>query len=64
MTCLTTTMLLIMAFDGYLHYLPLASYLGFVPLPPLYWALLIATLICYVGSTQIIKSWLVRKSWV
>jgi hypothetical protein len=26
--------------------------LGFVPLPPLYWTLLLATLLCYLGLTQ------------
>ena len=61
---LTMTTLLIMAFGAWLPYSPLASTLGFVPLPPLYWAILMVTLICYVGLTQIIKSWLARRGWV
>jgi hypothetical protein len=36
----------------------------FVPLPPLYWALLLLTLLCYVGLTQLIKTRLIRKAWV
>jgi Mg2+-importing ATPase len=61
---LTMTTLLIMAIGAYLPYSPLATPLGFVPLPPLYWFLLLLTLICYVGLTQLIKTWLIRKSWV
>ena len=61
---LTMTTLLIMAIGAYLPYSPLAAPLGFVPLPPLYWLLLLLTLLCYVGLTQVIKTWLIRKSWV
>ena len=61
---LTMTTIIIMAFAAYLPYSPLAPYLGFVPLPPLYWPLLLLTLICYVGLTQVIKTWLIRKAWV
>jgi Mg2+-importing ATPase len=61
---LTMTTILIMGIGAYLPYSPLATPLGFVPLPPLYWAILLATLLCYVGLTQVIKTWLVRKSWV
>jgi Mg2+-importing ATPase len=61
---LTTTTIIIMAVAAYLPFSPLATFLGFVPLPPLYWPLLILTLICYVGLTQVIKTWLIRKAWV
>jgi Mg2+-importing ATPase len=61
---LTMTTLLIMAFGAWLPFSPLAIALGFVPLPPLYWLLLLITLLCYVGLTQVIKVWLVRKAWV
>jgi Mg2+-importing ATPase len=61
---LTMTTLFIMAVGAYLPISPLAHALGFVPLPPLYWLLLIVTLICYVGLTQIIKTWLIRKTWI
>jgi Mg2+-importing ATPase len=61
---LTLTTVLIMAFGAWLPFSPLATALGFVPLPPLYWLLLLITLLCYVGLTQVIKVWLVRKSWV
>jgi Mg2+-importing ATPase len=61
---LTMTTLLIMAFGAWLPFSPLATALGFVPLPPLYWLLLLITLLCYVGLTQVIKVWLVRKAWV
>jgi Mg2+-importing ATPase len=61
---LTMTTLLIMAIGAYLPFSPLSSFLGFVPLPPLYWPLLLATLVCYVGLTQLVKVWLLRKSWI
>jgi Mg2+-importing ATPase len=61
---LTMTTLLIMAFGAYLPYSPLAKPLGFVPLPPLFWPILLVTLVCYVGLTQVIKTWLVRKGLV
>ena len=61
---LTATTLIIMAIGAYLPFSPLAAYLGFVPLPPLYWLLLLLTLVCYVALTQLVKVWLLRKSWI
>ena len=61
---LTMTTLAIMCISAWLPFSPLAQYLGFVPLPWQFWPLLALTLVCYVGLTQVIKTWLVRKSWV
>jgi len=61
---LTMTTILIMLIGAILPYSPLAGPLGFVPLPPLFWLILLGTSLCYVGLTQLIKSWMVRKSWV
>jgi len=61
---LTITTLVIMAFGAWLPYSPLSAKLGFVPLPLIYWPFLIVTLLCYVGLTQIVKTWLIKKSWV
>jgi Mg2+-importing ATPase len=61
---LTMTTVIIMAFGAYLPYSPLATSLGFVPLPTFYWPLLLLTLICYLGLTQVIKTWLIRKTWI
>jgi Mg2+-importing ATPase len=61
---LTTTTVVIMAIAAYLPTSPLATYLGFVPLPPLFWPLLLVTLICYVALTQVVKVWLLKKSWI
>ena len=58
---LTMTTLFIMAIGAYLPYSPLATTFGFVPLPPLYWLFLLLTLLCYVGLTQVVKTWLIRK---
>ncbi|MDR3458274.1 MAG: magnesium-translocating P-type ATPase [Verrucomicrobiae bacterium] len=61
---LTLTTFAIMGIGAFLPYSPLAQYLGFVPLPWQFWPLIAATLICYVGLTQVIKTWLVRKNWI
>lgn len=61
---LTMTTVLIMAVGAYLPFSPVARFLGFVPLPWQFWPFLGGTLICYVGLTQVIKTWLIRKAWV
>ncbi len=43
---------------------PLAESLSFVPLPNLYWPLIILTLVCYVVLTQSAKVWLLRRKWI
>jgi P-type Mg2+ transporter len=61
---LTVTTVIIMFVGMWLPYSPLAAALGFVHLPPLYWPLLFLTLLCYVVLTQIVKMWLIRKTWL
>ena len=61
---LTVTTLSIMAFGMWLPYSPVASALGLTGLPPLYWPILLLTLLSYVCLTQIIKVWLLRKRWI
>lgn len=61
---LTMTTTAIMALAAWLPYAPLSSALGFVALPPLYWPILLATLLCYVVLTQLVKMWLIRKAWL
>lgn len=61
---LTMTTILIMGIGAVLPYSPLAQYLGFVPLPWQFWPFLLATLVCYVGLTQLVKAWLLKKRWV
>ena len=61
---LTMTTLVIMGIGAYLPFSPVAQFLGFVPLPWQFWPFLLVTLVCYVALTQVIKTWLVRKSWV
>ena len=61
---LTATTLSIMALGIWLPYSPLASALGFTHLPPLYWPMLMLTLLCYMGLTQIMKVWLLRRQWI
>ncbi len=61
---LTMTTILIMLIGAILPYSPLAGPLGFVPLPWQFWPILLATLLCYVGLTQLIKAWMVRKNWI
>lgn len=40
---------------------PVASMLGFVQLPLLYWPLLIVTLVTYLTVTQLMKMWYIKK---
>jgi P-type Mg2+ transporter len=61
---LTLTTISIMAFGMWLPYSPAATALGFTGLPPLYWPILILTLLSYMALTQIIKKWLLRKQWI
>jgi len=61
---LTMTTILIMGIGAVLPFSPLAQFLGFVPLPWQFWPFLLVTLICYVALTQIVKVWLLKKSWI
>jgi Mg2+-importing ATPase len=61
---LTLTTLSIMAIGIWLPYSPVASALGFTELPPLYWPILLLTLVAYVGLTQTIKVRLLRMRWI
>jgi P-type Mg2+ transporter len=61
---LTATTIIIMAIAAYLPFSPLGVHLGFVPLPPLFWPLLLLTLVCYVALTQVVKVWLLKRSWI
>jgi magnesium-transporting ATPase (P-type) len=61
---LTITTVVIICIGMWLPYSPLAAILGFTHLPPPYWPILFVTLLCYVILTQIVKMWLMRKSWL
>ena len=61
---LSMTTILIMVIGSIIPYTPLGLPLGFVPLPMAFWWFLAATVLCYVGLTQLIKSWMVRKNWI
>jgi Mg2+-importing ATPase len=61
---LTLTTMAIMGVAAYLPYSPLAPALGVTRLPPLYWPILLGTLLCYVVLTQTVKMWLIRKAWL
>jgi P-type Mg2+ transporter len=58
---LIATSLIIVAVGAWLTISPLASTLGFVALPPLYWLLLAVMLVCYVVLTQLVKTWFFHK---
>lgn len=61
---LTLITLAIMAFGAWLPYSPLASALGLVHLPGLYWPILLATLLAYSFLTQGVKVWLLWRKWI
>jgi Mg2+-importing ATPase len=54
----------IMAIGVLLPITPLGRYLGFAPLPALYWFLLALTLLAYMLLTQGVKTWLIRRAWI
>ena len=58
---LILTSLIVVAVGAWLPSSSLAGALGFVPLPPLYWLLLAAMLVCYVVLTQMVKTWFIRR---
>ncbi len=61
---LTLTTVIVMAVAMWLPFSPVAQALGFVPLPLIYWPILLVTLLCYVVLTQAMKMWLLRKAWI
>ena len=61
---LLTTSLVISTIGILLPYVTLGRYLGFTPLPAVYWPLLVATLVCYACLTHTVKRWLARRNWI
>jgi Mg2+-importing ATPase len=61
---LVLTTVLVMLTGMWLPSSPLGPALGFTHLPPLYWPLLVTTLLGYVVLTQAVKSWLLRRNWL
>ena len=54
----------IMLLGMWLPFSPMGPWLGMVPLPGLYWPLLLGMLLAYVVLTQLVKMWLVRRAWI
>jgi len=55
----TTT--IIMLIGAYLPFSPIGPYLGFVHLPMLFWPILFVILLGYIGLTQSVKVWYIKK---
>jgi Mg2+-importing ATPase len=51
----------ISAFDVWLPYSPLASFLGLVPLPWAYWPWVAGILLCYLSLTHIVMRWMRQR---
>jgi Mg2+-importing ATPase len=56
--------LVVIAAGIWLPFSPVGRYLGFTALPPRYWPILVATLVCYLVVTQGVKSWMLRRRWI
>jgi Mg2+-importing ATPase len=54
----------IMLFGMWLPFSPVGLWLGMVPLPGLFWPMLLGMLLAYVVLTQLVKMWLVQKAWI
>ncbi|MEN6451556.1 MAG: magnesium-translocating P-type ATPase [Thermoguttaceae bacterium] len=61
---LTVTTAVVMGVGMILPFTPLGEAIGLTALPPLYWPILVLTLLCYALLTQLIKRWLLRKHWI
>ena len=61
---LTVMSAIVVAIGVGLPFSPLGRYLGFTPLPLLYWPLLAATVLGYGLLTHSVKIWLLRKNWI
>jgi Mg2+-importing ATPase len=61
---LTLTTLSIMAIGMWLPSSPIGPALGLTGLPTGYWPILGLTVFAYMGLTQTIKVWLLRKKWI
>jgi Mg2+-importing ATPase len=44
-----------------LPFTPLAGWLGFAPLPPLFFAALLAMVVAYLGIVEVVKRWFYRR---
>jgi Mg2+-importing ATPase len=58
---LILTSVIIVAVGVWLTVSPLASALGFVPLPARYWLYLAAMMLGYAVLTQVVKTWFIRR---
>jgi Mg2+-importing ATPase len=63
-TAVTVTGLAVVAIGIVITFSPLGRYLGFSPLPHLYWPILAATIASYVLLTQGVKMWLLSRKWI
>jgi Mg2+-importing ATPase len=53
--------ILVVCIASFLPYSPIAVFLGFVPLPPIYWAWIAGFLVLYCVLTHLVKTWFFRK---
>jgi P-type Mg2+ transporter len=58
---LITTSIVISVVGIALPFTWIGASLGFVPLPPLYWPIVIAIIGCYAVLTHLVKTWFVRR---
>jgi Mg2+-importing ATPase len=61
---LIVTTAVVMMIGMWLPFSPVGPALGFQPLPPFYWPLIVLTLLCYTLVTQTVKGWLLRRRWI
>ena len=50
-----------LAAGGALPFTPLAAWLGFTPLPPLFFAVLVAMIVTYLGLVEVVKNFFYRR---
>ena len=60
-TPLIITTIVIVTIGAIIPYSPIGTFLGFVPLPPLYWACVTGMMLAYAALTHVVKTWFVRR---
>jgi len=60
----TLASILVILVGAWLPGSPIGPWLGFTPLPSLYWPALAAILLAYLALTQVAKAYLIRRRWI
>ena len=55
------TSLSVVAFAMFLPFTPIGEKVGFAPLPPMFYGILVPLLVAYLGTVEVVKRWFYRR---